>query len=441
MKDTAIAPRLYYGWVVIGTLFTVTLVSTGTRFSFAAFYTAILDDFDWSRAVLAGAASITLILAGAVRPLLGVLVDRYTSKKVLMGGLLLASFSLFLLSNASELWHFYVLFAMMSLGYAAASPVTAVPLVSRWFVKRRAIAQSIAGTGGPTGELAMVPILTAILLLTDWQTAYRILAVIVLMVLLPATFLLIRNDPADVGQAPDNDPEAEQARQRSGVDQQGMTLRQAMRTRMFWQLGFGFLACGFTMSFANTHFMAFAGDMAIEPMTASFAMGAIGGMSIIASISIGHLADRYSAKKLLALVYAIRGLAFFMFWLIPHTDHRIDTLFVGVLLLGLSWGSTTSLTWVCIADVCGKKNLGSISSTMFAIMPLGSGVGAFLAALTFDFTGSYAPMLLVYFIMGTAAAIVIYYSNIPDREVPQEIEPEPTRPEPIRAQSAGGAAG
>ena len=67
MKDTAIAPRLYYGWVVIGTLFTVTLVSTGTRFSFAAFYTAILDDFDWSRAVLAGAASITLILAGVAR--------------------------------------------------------------------------------------------------------------------------------------------------------------------------------------------------------------------------------------------------------------------------------------------------------------------------------------------------------------------------------------
>lgn len=44
-----------------------------------------------------------------------------------------------------------------------------------------------------------------------------------------------------------------------------LTLKQALRTPLFWQLGLGFLVCGFPMSFANTHFMVFAGDVGIAP--------------------------------------------------------------------------------------------------------------------------------------------------------------------------------
>lgn len=432
---------LYYGWVIIGSLFTVSLVSSGTRFSFGAFYDALLEEFDWTRAMLAGAASLNLVLAGLVRPFIGVLVDRYGSKAVMISGLALAATALMLLSFATELWHFYALFTLMSLGYGASAPATAVPLVSRWFVRRQATAQSVASAGGPTGELVVVPIMTAVLLLTDWHTAYRVLAVVVGLLLLPAAIAIIRNSPAELGLAPDNDADSPAVRRQASLEAVGMTLRQALRTPLFWQLGFGFFVCGFTMTFASTHFMIFAGDEGVEKMTASFAMGMIGGVSILATIAFGYLGDRFSRQKLLSLVYFLRGLAFLVLWLIPHSEHRVETLFLGAFLLGLSWGATTPLTSACVADACGRRYLGSIFSTMFAFMPLGSGLGAYLAALVFDAVGSYAPALFFDFVLGVLAALVVLRTRLTEYALEAEkTTAAPAAPQAVTA-SPGAAGG
>lgn len=405
---------VFYGWVVIGTIFMVTFVSSGTRFSFGAFYDALLDEFGWERALLAGAASLNLILAGASRPLFGYLVDKIGTKIVLVSGLSLAALCMLLLSYASELWHFYVLFTVMSIGYGAASPATAVPLVSRWFVKKRATAQSVASSGGPTGELLVVPVLTAILLLTDWHTAYRVIAAVVAVVLIPMALVLVRDHPVEVGLGADNDPMAEGAsRNWRKIIEPGISFRQALALPIYWQMSFGLFVCGFTMTFAATHFMLFAGDERIHPMTASYAMGMIGGVSILSTIGLGYLGDRLSRKHLLALVYLVRGLAFLMLWLVPHAEHHELAFFSGAFLLGLSWGSTTPLTSACIADACGQRNLGTIFGSMFAVMPVGSGLGAFLAAVIFDATGTYGAALLFDALLGALAAVAIYASTVP----------------------------
>jgi cyanate permease len=44
---------------------------------------------------------------------------------------------------------------------------------------------------------------------------------------------------------------------------------------------------------------------------------------------------------------------------------------------------------------------------MFAIMPLGSAVGAAMTGLLFDQTGSYVPSLLINVAAGTIAAITV----------------------------------
>lgn len=200
------------------------------------------------------------------------------------------------------------------MGYGAASPATTVSLISNWFVRRRATAQSVAQSGSPMGELMIVPIITAVLLLTDWHTAYRVLAAFIAILLIPSLVALLREQPEEMGLTADGVAETP-----AGVDHEGpleanMTLKEALGTALFWQLGFEFLVCGFTMSFAQTHFIAFAGDMGIERMTASVALGMIGGVSIVGTLSLGYLADRYSRKNLLAITYIIRGLAFLVLW-------------------------------------------------------------------------------------------------------------------------------
>ncbi len=356
-------------------------------------------------AALAGAASLNMVLAGLSRPLVGMVVDRLGSKRVMLAGLGLAAIAILALSFSSQLWQFYLLFTIMSLGYGAASPATTVPLVNRWFVRRRATAQSVASSGTPMGELLVVPIMTALLILTDWRTAYRVLAAFVAFLVIPLGLALIRDDPAEMGLHPDGAPQRADSAPSVLTRQTGMTLREAMGTAMFWQLGLGFFVCGFTMSFASTHLMAFADDMAIEKMAASVAMGMVGGVSILATIVMGYLGDRTSVKDMLAVTYLLRGLAFFVLW----QTHGVDVLFVGTFLLGLSWGSTVPLTSACVASACGRQYMGSIFGTLFAIMPIGSGLGAFFAGMVFDVSHSYGPALLVNGALGLVAAVTVYF--------------------------------
>jgi hypothetical protein len=46
----------FYGWVVVGAAFSVLLMSYGAQFSFGVFFSALLEEFGWSRAGLSAAS-------------------------------------------------------------------------------------------------------------------------------------------------------------------------------------------------------------------------------------------------------------------------------------------------------------------------------------------------------------------------------------------------
>ena len=67
----------------------------------------------------------------------------------------------------------------------------------------------------------------------------------------------------------------------------------------------------------------------------------------------------------------------------------IYSLLIGILLVGFSWNSVVSITAAYASDSFGITRLGTIYGTMFAVMPLGSGFGAYLGGLFYDSRGTY----------------------------------------------------
>jgi MFS family permease len=389
----------------------MTFASSGARFSFGVFIIPMSEELHWGRDQLALAASFNLILAGLLRPVVGILADRYGSKKLVMAGVSLAATALILTSFAKELWQFYLAYGvLLAIGYACASPVTVTTLVSRWFVKRRSLAMSIGSTGSSLGELITVPLAMLAVISFGWESAYRVIAGFMLLVVLPVGFLLLYNRPQDKGLQPFGyDPNANASGRGSGGP--ALTLRDAIRTGDFWRLGVGFFACGFTMSFANTHFVPFAMDMGIEQMAAATALGIVGGCSLVGGLTSGFLGDRFSRKNVLATVYLLRGLAFVV--LLQARD--LPTLYLGSFLLGISWTSTGPLTSAITADKVGLKNLGSIFGTLYTIMPIGSGIGAYLGGLIYEARHGYELSLILSAAIGLIAAAVVFGVREPDR--------------------------
>jgi MFS family permease len=427
-----VVPKIHYGWIMLAAVALMTFASAGSRFSFGVFVIPMTEELHWGRDQLALAASLNLILAGLLRPVVGVLADRLGSKLVALSGVAIGGSALILTSYAHELWHFYLAYGiLLAIGYACASPVTVTTLVSHWFVKRRSLAMSIGSTGTALGELITVPLAMLAVITVGWESAFRVIAGFMLFIVLPVGYFLLSDRPADKGLQPFGSTPGGPASSRT-ADGPAMTLSQAARTGDFWRLSLGFFACGFTMSFASTHFVPFAMDMGFEQMAAANALGLVGACSLAGGLTAGYLGDRFSRKNVLAGVYLLRGLAFAV--LLQARD--LPTLYLGSFLLGISWTSTGALTSAITADRCGLRNLGTIYGTMFTIMPIGTGVGAYLGGLIYEARHGYELSLIVSALAGLIAAVVVFGVREPDRLGGSRSEQAP-RPAALPALAVG----
>jgi MFS family permease len=366
-------------------------IASGARFLFGVVLKPISEEFGWNRAQLTGAVMLAMIVLSICQPLVGILVDRVGAKKILVGGIALLGVSLIPFSFATSLWQIYVLYGLlMSFGLAAASPVLATAIVGRWFTHKRGLAMSIATSGSAFGQLLIVPIATWIMLATSWQTTYQVLAVALLAVAVPLGAIFLRDAPRAAVAAGEVPP-----------PEDGLTLRDAVRHPAFWILAFGFVVCGWTMAFPNTHFLAYADDMGMSVLHAANTISVTAIFSILGSVLLGLAADRFRRTSVLALTYALRGLAFLLLLLLPSGN----LLYVYGLVLGISWTATTPLTAAIAADRYGPKNLGFIFGSLFTFMNLGFGLGSFLGGVIFEASGGYQLALIVNVALGIAAAI------------------------------------
>src|SRR5215216_4258865 len=391
--DPAVAedrdPR--YAWVVVAVVAVTLTMASGARFLFGVVLKPMSEEFGWNRAQLTGTVMLAMIVLSICQPLVGMLIDRIGAKSILVGGIALLGVSLIPLSFATNLWQIYVLYGVLtSFGLAAASPVLATSIVSRWFTHKRGLAMSLATSGSAFGQLLIVPIATWIMLATTWQMTYRVLAVALLAVALPLSAIFLRDAP-----------EAAVAAGEAPPPEDGLTLGDAIAHPAFWVLAFGFVVCGWTMAFPNTHFLAYADDMGMSVLHAANTISVTAIFSILGSVLLGLAADRYRRTSVLALTYALRGLAFLLLLVLPAGN----LLYVYGLVLGISWTATTPLTAAIAADRYGPKHLGLIFGSLFTFMNLGFGFASLLDGLIFEVSGGYQVTLMINVVLGVVAAI------------------------------------
>ena len=149
------------------------------------------------------------------------------------------------------------------------------------------------------------------------------------------------------------------------------------------------------MSFVNAHFVSYARDLGYHPLVAAAGFSLIGLWAIAGTLFLGHLSDKQGRRKLLSFSYHLRGVGFIIVLLsmgIPFLNVPsigLPALLAGMVLVGISWNAVVGITAAYVSDRFGVSKLGTIYGTMFAVMPLGSGLGAFLGGYFYDVRGTY----------------------------------------------------
>lgn len=383
----------YYGWLVLALSFLTTLTGAGIRSSPAVLIHPLEMEFGWSRAAIAAAISINLLLFGVAAPISGWLLDRFGPRRVMLGSLSLLVVGVSATTFMKEYWQLVLLWGVVvGLSAGGVGSVLSATVTNRWFMARRGLVLGILNSASSTGQLIFLPLLMAVIVYAGWRVGSLMLVVVVLT-LIPLVFFWMRDDPADVGLEPYGSGEQGAASSVSLASLRGVSkgsgsvpLSEVFSSSTFWFLAGSFFICGATSGgLIGVHLIPHSIDQGIPEVTAAATVGIMGGLNFVGTVFAGWAVDRVAARKLLAVVYALRGVSLFI---LPFVT-SVSGLFLFAVIYGLDWFASVPPTITLTADSFGKHSVGSVFGWVFLSHQIGAAFAASAAGVIRVSFGDY----------------------------------------------------
>jgi MFS family permease len=370
-------------WLIVIAGFVAFTVSASLMHAYTVFLLAFIAEFRWARGEASIAYSVGQLVGGIASPLVGLMVDRLGSRRmVLLGGCLLAA-GLLGTAFATTLWQVVFLYGVvMTFGSACIGLVVFVPLVSRLFTAQRGMAISILQSANGFGRAISAPVAQLMVDGIGWRSAYLVQAGAMALLVLPLAAMFPRRAAEPAAMPPAGGGAVAQA------PAGGWTLGEAMRTRHFWLLWFVYMCTGLGSFLVSLHQLAFAVDQGFDPLYAASVLGIGAVLALPGVILTGTVSDYIGRERAALLAYAISIAGVACALLIDGPgDHVL--LWLHACLFGITWGARGPAITAKTADLFPGPRLG----TILGVITIGSGVGAALgswgAGAVFDLTGSY----------------------------------------------------
>ncbi|GAB2852705.1 MFS transporter [Pseudoduganella ginsengisoli] len=400
MLSAALSARLerrgiHYAWVIVALTFMTGLASSAALGLPGALLQPLSKEFGWSVDTISSALAVRFALFGLMGPFAAILMERFGLRNVVATALGLIATGSLLATHMRALWHLVALWGVM-LGVASGMTALVLSAVvsNRWFETRRGLVVGVLTASAATGQLAFLPVGAWLVEHHGWRMAvWPVFAACAVVAV--AALLLMRDRPADVGQAPYGMAPGAQppaaAPQRVTWTTPFAVLKEASGYRAFWLLAGTFFICGLsTNGLIQTHFISLCGDAGLSAVPAASVLAMMGVFDLVGTILSGWLSDRYDNRKLLFWYYSLRGLS--LLWL-PYSTFTLYGLSLFAMFYGLDWIATVPPTVRLTAATVGREKAGMVFGWIFASHQLGAAVAAFGAGKVRAALFTYNPAL------------------------------------------------
>ncbi len=377
-----------YGHVIAASCFGIQAVGVGTYLSYGVLFNPLIDEFGWSRALISGAASMAFLLMGLLGIGVGRLNDRFGPRILMTISGVFFSLGYFLLSRLESIWQLYLFFGIIfGIGLSTVD-VIALSTIARWFVRKRGFATGIVKVGTGAGQMT-IPFLASILIIRyGWRSSCAVIGVAVLVILV-AIAQLLRRDPGQMGLSPDGNASGSTVGPISDIE--GLTLREAMRTRQFWTICAAMMAIVFCLLTVMVHIVPFAQEINVSPTRAASVLSTIAGVSMAGRFISGLAIDRIGSKRVImfCFILLIAGLL----WLQIATE--LWMLYLFAVVYGVAHGGFFTAFSPLIAEFFGIKFHGALFGITMFSGNFGGALGPVMAGYVFDITGAYAGAIWI----------------------------------------------
>jgi MFS family permease len=291
---------------------------------------------------------------------------------MLGGGLLFASLSLL----TPRLWHLYIVFAAIGAVATGASSVGYAGAVSSWFVRHRGLALGVAISGGSIGGIVFPAVTHGLLPVVGWRMTYAILGLSIAVIGMPMArrFIHERDD------------------RRAGAARvvAGLSVRDGVRTRMFWILLTMVFCTSLVQSSTLVHLPALLSDHGLSAGQSAAALSVMGLASICGRLATGWLVDRFFAARvsIVLLILAAAGA------LLLSTAESFATGALAAFLIGFGTSGETDVAPYLLSRYFGLRSFSTLYGLTWMSYTAAAAVGPILMGRAFDATGSYDVVLV-----------------------------------------------
>ena len=416
----------FYGWWILSIASIINGYGAGVNFyGFSVFFNPMREEFGWSRAATAGVFSLSRLEGAPLGPLIGWLIDKVGSRKMMVVGLAITGVGFMSMYFIQSLWMFYLIYGVLiATGFSMGFFQAPQAMVANWFLRKRSRALAYLAIGAGIGGAVMVPVMGQFMGVAGWRWTAVAVGVLMWVPGIPLS-LTLTHSPEDVGQVPDGPPAPARSRaadnpevaasavmertEAGEPEEPEFTVGQAVRTSSFWML---LLAMSFRSAILSSivvHQIAHLEDIGIARHTAESALGFMILLSIPGRALFGWMGDRVSKQYLLAVASVLQGIGIF----ILANATGLAYVWPFLLIYGLGYGGAIPLTQALRADLFGRRAFATIGGVIMPATTVGAVLGPIFAGYMYDATDSYRIAFYTFVVLILLSGLTFLFVRSP----------------------------
>lgn len=383
-------------WWIVAACACGLLVGAGAIlvFTFGVFLKPVTEDLGISRGDLSAGLGISAWFVALSCPIVGWLIDRFGTRKVMVPGILLFALAVasFGLMQPKPLFLIYAIFCIAGFISGVQTPIPYAAVITHWFDSHRGLALGLATAGVGLG-VALIPQLAAFLIRHfGWRHAYFGLGLAVVVLAFIPVVIFVRDPPWASGSG-----------RGATSELPGMDTAAALKSRNFWLLSIAFFLGVLAINGTIVHIVALLTDRGIALQLATGALSVAGLAIIIGRIICGWCLDRFWGPYVAVCFFVLpmAGIAL----LISELPYPVPL--IGSALRGAGIGAEIDLMAFFISRYFGLKAYGKIYGLMFMLFNIGTGLGPALSGRAFDKFHSYSQILGGYEIVLAVTCVLL----------------------------------
>lgn len=383
----------YAGWRVLAAAFTGVMVSFApiVPYTFSLFLDPLHQEFGWKREAMGAAFALAAITVALVSPLIGLLLDRFPPRRILLPSILVFALALAALSRLTpHILQFYLTFLVLGLVANGTAQFAYTRTILTWFTRHRGIALALLLTGSGVGSILIPPLTEWMIQHHGWRSGFLLLGGIALLGL-PLTAIFVRNHP-----------EAAIMRAEHPADE-GITVSAALRTTAFWILACITILSAFSENGLVTNLLPILTQHGVLAATAALALSVRGAAGILARLGVGFAIDRFPPERIQTLVLAMvaGGMLILAF---AGTGWVALT---GAAILGAGLGSEADVGPYLVARYFGRRHFSVLYGLSWTAYAVGGATGPLWIGHLYDGAGRYLTRFIVYLAAVAFAAVML----------------------------------